>query len=695
MPRLGLPRPRGPAPAPWLVLLAWLLAVAPARAAAPDPGPSGSVERVALLVTASDGGAGRATLRYTEADAMALASVLQALGGLDVRDQFMVHGASPHRLNVAFERVARRTAAAATRGHRVELVFYYSGHSDETGLLLGDERVSYHQLRAALESVPADVRIAFLDSCASGAFTRAKGGTRRAPFLVGGARPLEGHAYLTSSSENETAQESDRVGGSFFTHFLTTGLRGAADRDGDRRVTLDEAYRFAFDETLARTETSRGGAQHAAYDIELLGSGDLVMTDLRHATGRLEIDPRLRGPLSVRRRNGRLAAELHVSGDDPIRLALEPGRYTITSTRDGRVQRAAVEVPTRGHAVVEPGQLRTVSPEETTARGSLTAEDYVRVPFAIGIMPALTVGPRARPRITGFGAALLWSHSARVHGAALAIAADVTDEAVLGVQWTVGASISRGTVLGAQLAAGPTWARQSVYGAQLSTLVNATPQLHGVQLSTGVNWARRFRGAQLGLLNLGGGAMSGAQLGLVNVGGDLRGVQLGLFNYARSADASLGLLSITREGGVHPEVWTSDTAALNVGIRLPARYTYSFLAVGLHPFGRGSGWRFGGGLGGHVPIRGPAALDLDVGGYATFVDLELRAPLSWLLEARLLLAWRFAPRLTLWGGPSFGMHVDDPAAGNARLGYGWSARQVQRSTFRLRMWPGLAVGVRF
>ena len=81
--------------------------------------------------------------------------------------------------------------------------------------------------------------------------------------MAGGAAEVRGHAYLTSSSADEAAQESDRIGGSFFTHFLVTGLRGAADADSDKRVTLDEAYRFAFDETLARTEAIGGGPQHA------------------------------------------------------------------------------------------------------------------------------------------------------------------------------------------------------------------------------------------------------------------------------------------------------------------------------------------------------------------------------------------------------------------------------------------------
>lgn len=48
-----------------------------------------------------------------------------------------------------------------------------------------------------------------------------------------------------------------------------------------------------------------------------------------------------------------------------------------------------------------------------------------------------------------------------------------------------------------------------------------------------------------------------------------------------------------------------------------------------------------------------------------------------------------------WGEPSVGMHVDDPFDGHARLPYGWTAAQRRSASHRLRMWPGLAAGVRF
>ncbi|MBL4689598.1 MAG: hypothetical protein JKY37_33735, partial [Nannocystaceae bacterium] len=530
------------------------------------------------------------------------------------------------------------------------------------------------------KAVPADVRIVILGSCASGAFTRVKGGKRAAPFLVDAGAKIQGHAYLTSSSADENAQEADRIGGSYFTHFLTSGLRGAADSDGDNLVTLDEAYRFAFEETLAHTETSRAGAQHAAYDIELSGSGDLVMTDLRRTTGRMVIDPQVMGRVSVRSTSGRYVAELRMPPDgESVVLALEPGSYTVTADNGRRLARAIVEVPKSGHVTVTRSLLHRIGRDKATTRGAEGPPDYLHVPFNVGLMPALSVGGKARPTITHFGAALLWSHSARTHGISMAIATDVTDEEVRGTQWTVGASISRGNVVGAQLSAGFNWASTDVRGAQLGVAFNGTPQIEGAQVSSGLNWAREVRGAQLGL---------------VNVAKDVKGVQLGLLNYARSADASIGLISVTKEGGVHPEVWTSDTAALNVGIRLPARYTYSFVSGGLHPGGSGRGWQAGFGLGGHIPLRGPASLDIDLGGYIVFSGLRPREPASNLAKLRVMFAWEFMPRVTLWGGPTFNVHNDDPRNGKGRPGYSWTAYTRAGRETRVRLWPGFVAGIR-
>src|SRR5262249_2301232 len=141
---------------------------------------------------------------------------------------------------------------------------------------------------------------AVLDACASGAFTRLKGGVARPPFRVDASSAMRGHAFLTSSADTEAAQESDRIGASYFTHYLVSAFRGAADTSGDGRVTLNEAYQFAFAETLGRTVGTKGGAQHPSYDINLSGTGDVVMTDMRQTTAALVLGEDVSGRIYVR-----------------------------------------------------------------------------------------------------------------------------------------------------------------------------------------------------------------------------------------------------------------------------------------------------------------------------------------------------------------------------------------------------------
>ena len=356
-----------------LVLWAWLGAVSGASADLRENGKpvvnAGTVRRFALIVGANDGGKDRVKLQYAGSDANTVAKVLADLGGLKQSDRSVLTDPTQEALLWEIGTIADKVRKAKSGGTHVQFIFYYSGHSDEKGLLLGGNRFGYKDLKKAIEKVPAHVRVAILDSCASGAFTRLKGGTKRAPFIVGSSADVKGHAYLTSSSADEAAQESDRVGGSFFTHYLTTGLRGAADADGDRVITLSEAYEFAFDETLARTEATRGGAQHAAYDINLSGTGDLVLTDLRRTTARLELADDVAGRVSVRRVGGELYAELYKpAGSGSVLLALEPGKYQITVDDGTKLFRAEKTVG-RQRALLTKADLKAIKREATVQRG--------------------------------------------------------------------------------------------------------------------------------------------------------------------------------------------------------------------------------------------------------------------------------------------------------------------------------------
>ncbi|MDH4272856.1 MAG: caspase family protein, partial [Candidatus Aminicenantes bacterium] len=202
------------------------------------------IKRYAVVMGANNGGKDRVKLRYAIADAKAMSQVLQDLGGVMEEDNLLLLDPDVKTFYTEMGKLLSRMERERPEYSRVEVIFYYSGHSDEGNILLGDEKLSYEDFRQTIQTFPADVHIAILDSCLSGAFARLKGGKKKMPFLVDEAYDMKGYAFMTSSSATEASQESDLLGGSFFTHYLISGIRGAADLTQDGRVTLNEAYQF-------------------------------------------------------------------------------------------------------------------------------------------------------------------------------------------------------------------------------------------------------------------------------------------------------------------------------------------------------------------------------------------------------------------------------------------------------------------
>lgn len=587
---------------------------APSTTAAETIADTTSLRRFALVASSNDGGPSRTRLRFANSDGESVGRVLAGLGGVRDTDLILLGDATRARLGQAFADLQRRVSNEARPQVRREVFVYFSGHSDEQGLLLGGERVTYRELRQWIDSVGADVRIAILDSCASGALIRLKGGVHKAPFLSDVSTQARGHAFLTASSADESAQESDRVGAAFFTHFLLSGMRGAADANHDRRVTLNEAYQFAYSETLQRTEASRAGAQHPAYDIQLAGTGDLVMTDLHTSASRLVLARELAGRVYVRDQIGRLVVELRKEPTYPVELGLDAGHYRIVLDRDGSISEGSVTLPSSARIEIAARDLSAVTPLVSVRRGDDPGQ------AASGITPneapaiATSVGPPGRHyREVGFDLVLapgfrmsgntgepvdhhfvlgVVGHSDRVSGAQVSLAGNIAQDGVTGAQLGGAFALSYGPLEGAQ-ASGFNMAMGGVRGVQVGWLSSvAVGPVTGAQVGM-VNVASgSLKGAQVGLANVQKGDLTGAQVGLVNVDKPVnrsRGVQVGLANVTRGRGerdaASVGLVNVAgKQHGVQVGLVNvaDDFDGVQVGIVSVARKN-SGVSIGLLP----------------------------------------------------------------------------------------------------------------
>ena len=311
---------------PWLVLVMVLggagsgFAFRSAGAHAAPPS-----DRYAIVIGANRGEPDEVALRYAEQDARRIGEVLVDLGGVAAEDLLVM--ASPDV--AAVTRALSNFKARIRTGTGATLFVYYSGHADAETLHLAGQRLPFRELKRLVAALGADATVFVMDACKSGGILR-KGGTptKAFDFVVQDEIATRGVAVITSSAENEDAQESDRLQGGVFTHHLVAGLIGAADTSGDARVSLAEAYRYAYEQTVITTSTS-AIVQHPTYSFDVRGRDEIVMTDLSPA--------RQRGVLRLvdaglyvilRGASGRgVVAELNARRDTHI--TLDPGSYLV------------------------------------------------------------------------------------------------------------------------------------------------------------------------------------------------------------------------------------------------------------------------------------------------------------------------------------------------------------------------------
>ncbi len=352
-----------------LALFVFAGSVAPTSAEA-------AIRRFALLVANNEGEKGTQPLVFAHDDLARMEDVLSELGGYQDEDITSLVSSHRRQLLTAFGEMRTDIATAQASGDEVVFLFYYSGHADDDRMQLGTSELTYEELEAMLDKSGAEVRLAFIDACQSGALTRSKGGPRAPSFVFDVSERLgaQGTVIITSSTGDENSQESDEIGGSYFTHYLVSGLYGAADHNRDEVVTLAEAYDYVYNETVLRTSGTRSGAQHPTFEWDLAGEGDMVLTELDSSRATLLFAQGLNGAFAVfdvTRRAFVAEVDLIRGGEGDRKLAIRPGRYQIQERFPTHLRVADTVV--RAGETLDVGSLafQAVEYEDDIAKGSI------------------------------------------------------------------------------------------------------------------------------------------------------------------------------------------------------------------------------------------------------------------------------------------------------------------------------------
>ena len=315
----------------------------------------------AVIVGANAAAPGRKPLRFAHDDAQAVARVLTQLGGFDPRDVQVLSDPEPRGVLEALDRELAR--AAKNPSEPLVLFFYYSGHADAHALYPGGKPLMLTELRARLDSKTAQVRVGLIDACRGGGWTGAKGLTETETFEIElpGLVSNEGSALVASSSGLEDAHESEHLKGSFFTHHWNAGLRGAADRNADGRVTLVEAFEYAKALTIRDTAVHTRAPQHPSFKINLNGRQDLPLTTLSRSKTVLALEQQ-KGPLEVIHLDSGVSVLEVQPGEKALKLAVPPGRYLVRRRAEGKTWVQEIRVA--------PGTTTSVSEDRLELAGS-------------------------------------------------------------------------------------------------------------------------------------------------------------------------------------------------------------------------------------------------------------------------------------------------------------------------------------
>ncbi|MDP6932741.1 MAG: hypothetical protein QGG40_07480, partial [Myxococcota bacterium] len=193
------------------------------------------------------------------------------------------------------------------------------------------------------------------------------------------------------------------LSGSFFTHFLLAGLRGAAD-EGDGEVSLGEAYSYAYSRTVERTGTTQAGTQHPAYDFRLQGKGDLTLTNLDRAASQLTLVDSIKGTVTIIGLPGREPiAELDKVAGAALTLALPAGTYLVRVSNAMGVREARIGLAEGARLRLKDFSAREV--EQAQAKGARANELPMPLRNAEVYLEGLAL--RESPAIAGLASAVI------------------------------------------------------------------------------------------------------------------------------------------------------------------------------------------------------------------------------------------------------------------------------------------------
>jgi len=215
------------------------------------------------------------SLRYTDDDAYRFYAFLKSLEGGALPDEqvrvLIDEEASRENVLQSMEEVF------GMAGPNDLIIFYFSGHGLNGSFLPIDfdgfnNKIAHEEVAAAFNKSKARFKLCLADACHSGsliAMRSAEPEPELVKFYTSLAKSVSGTALLMSSKADETSLESAGLRQGVFSHFLIRGLKGEADLNKDKVVTVQELFDFINDKVRDYTGNRQSPVIKGTYDPKM------------------------------------------------------------------------------------------------------------------------------------------------------------------------------------------------------------------------------------------------------------------------------------------------------------------------------------------------------------------------------------------------------------------------------------------
>lgn len=211
-------------------------------------------------------------LRYTDDDAYRFYAFLKSLEG----------GALPDdQVRILIDEEATRDNILGSlkevfdkAGPNDLVMFYFSGHGLNGSFLPFDfdgynNKINHEEIADLFNKCHAKYKLCLADACHSGSLFAMRSGDTE-PVLTQYyqtlSKSVSGTALIMSSKAEETSLESAGLRQGVFSHFLIRGLKGEADKNKDKIVSVQEIYDYIYENVRAYTGNRQSPVIKGTYD---------------------------------------------------------------------------------------------------------------------------------------------------------------------------------------------------------------------------------------------------------------------------------------------------------------------------------------------------------------------------------------------------------------------------------------------